>query len=200
MSTKKNKINTLPLLVLLLFILPSSYASQLPEDIYNKYGFNKDGIHKDTSTKWNLKGVDKEGLYVYGYSKDKKYVRYGFLGGFYSGYDKEGYSFRGFDKNGYNRSGYNRSGYDKDGYNKDGWDIKSLHKDTGTEYNKYGFNREDYDEDGYNPKGYNKYGLNWRGFNKYGIHKDTWTKYDKYGYDQYGFNKYRSKPRNSCNT
>ena len=52
----------------------------------DKYGFDKNGMHKATGTRFNKDGFDKEG------------------------YDKEGY-----DKEGYDKYGYNKNGFDKDG-------------------------------------------------------------------------------------
>ena len=53
-----------------------------PEET-EKYNFDKEGLHKDTGTKYNFEGFDKEGLH-----KDTG-TKYNFEG-FDKGFDKEG--------------------------------------------------------------------------------------------------------------
>lgn len=71
-------------------------------NIFDSLGWNKDGINKETQTKFDIYGYDR-----HGYNKE--------------GFNKNGYDRDGYNKNGLNRGGYNRSGYDKDGYNKFGY-------------------------------------------------------------------------------
>jgi len=59
-------------------------------------GFNANGIHKDTGTKFNLDGYDNAG-----FNSD--------------GYDINGYNNLGYDVDGYNLDGYNLDGFDRDG-------------------------------------------------------------------------------------
>ena len=122
-------------------------------------GFNREGINKDTGTKYNLEGYN-----IFGYDKD--------------GYNEEGYNRQGFSRMGFNREGINKDtgtkydleGYDINGYNEEG-------------YNKNGYNHEGYDKDGYDKEGYNKIE-----FNRDGINKTTGLKYNEYGFDYKGIN------------
>ena len=75
-----------------------------------------------------------------------------------------------------------------------GFNIKGIHKDTGTKYNKLGRTLDGY----YNKLMDEKYqkwlgrfdenGFDKNGFDKNGIHKVTGTKYDEDGYDVDGYN------------
>ena len=140
---------------------------------YNKYGFNKDDLHKNGTyfddEGYGADGFNRQGLDRQGYNR--------------GGYNKEGYNRKGYDKDGYNREGYNELGYDKEGYNKEGYNKEG--------YNKLGYNKEGYDQLGYNKEGYNKEGYNKLGYNKEGYDKLGYNKlgYDKLGYDKQGYDK-----------
>ena len=97
---------------------------------YNSNGFDKDGKHKDTKTKYDSNGFDKDGKH-----KDTK-TKYDS-----SGFDKDGkykdtktkYDSNGFDKDGTYKD--SKTKYDSNGFDKDG-----KHKDTGIFLNKKNIN------------------------------------------------------------
>ena len=82
------------------------------EEINKKYGFDKDGIHKVTETKYDFNGFDKDGIH-----KDTETK----------------YFFNGFDKDGKHKD--TETKYDSNGFDKDG-----KHKDTGIFLNKKNIN------------------------------------------------------------
>ncbi len=88
-------------------------------------GFNPEGIHNVTKTKFNPEGYNK-----YGYNKD--------------GYNKDGFDYYGYNKYGFNRAGYNKDGYNKDGFDKYGFSIKKINKVTKTNIDENGFTRSYY--------------------------------------------------------
>jgi len=93
--------------IALLTLIPRGIESFKNSDMY-KYGFDGfdiHGYHKDTDTKYNPKGYDKDGFDKYGFNEN--------------GYDKEGYNNLGYDKD-----GFNHNGLDKDGYNTKGEQIQ----------------------------------------------------------------------------
>ena len=102
-------------------IVSSSKFSNL-----NKYGFDKNGIHKDTGNRY-----DANGFNIDGFNKDtgNRYDRNGFDR---SGLNKD--TNYKFDPNDFNRDGIHnetKNEYDPNGFNRDG-----IHKDTGTFFNK----------------------------------------------------------------
>jgi ATP-dependent Lon protease len=185
---------------------------------YNSNEFNDLGIHKDTGTKYNPAGLDRDGLNENGFDA--------------YGYDRDGYNIEGYDRNNFDRAGndketgskHNRYGFDKYGmnvytgekYDNYGFDIKKNHKDTGSKYDYYrfdidgyyidkdnrnylqyiryspdGFDRDGnymYTDDKYNYIGLDRDGYNRDGFNLEGYHKETEKKYDWDNLNKYGFN------------
>ena len=152
---------------------------------YGKKGFDREGKHRETGTKYNPEGYNQ-----FGYDKDD-YDKNGFniygehrkTGTKYNpeGYDRYGYDREGYDKNGYDEKGKDREGYDKNGFDKKGYNREG--------FNKRGYNREGYDKNGYDRKGYDKNGLDRNGFNADGIHKDTGTQFNSDGYGKEGYDK-----------
>ena len=118
---------------------------------YDRAGFNIDGIHQRTRTRFSLSGFDKQG---YDKTKFNIYGIYKDTGTPYDsdGYDRYGYNELGYDKNGYNEEGYDKEGYDKEGYNKEGYDKEGYDKEG---FDKEGYNREGFDCDGYDKNGWN---------------------------------------------
>ena len=133
---------------------------------YDRAGFNIDDIHQRTRTRFSLSGFDKQG---YDKTKFNIYGIYKDTGTPYDsdGYDRYGYNELGYDKNGYNEEGYNKDGYHTSGYNREG-------------YNKEGYNKEGYNKEGYNTSGYDKEGFDKEGYNREGFDCD--------GYDKNGWN------------
>jgi len=188
------------------------------KNIYDKYGYDKDGFNKGG---YDRDGYNKEGFDMKGYDKDG-YNRDGFD---YWGYGKEGYNRKGFDRyrihrneTEYDDEGFNYWGHDKEGYNRNGFNEKGIYRN-GTKYDNEGFDYWGYNkETGYNRKGYDKYGYNKnfeiddesplsetdrnilnalgyknnglddRGFRFDEIHHITRTRYDEQGYDINGWN------------
>lgn len=179
------------------------------EKKYNKKGFDADGIHKDTGTKYNPDGYDIDGFSADG--RDRAgYDRDGYdIKGFdRSGVDKEGFDRRGFGTDWRDREGYNIIGRDKDGYDRGGFDRRGVHRETGTKrdpdgydrdgyddtgYDRNGFDRHGYDKGGYNARGFNRKGVdregyNRRGFNSAGYNREGKNIREFYNYDEHGFN------------
>ena len=100
---------------------------------YNEAGFNKDG--------WNENGYDKDGFNKEGVNALGWY-KSGINSITQNKYDKDGYDITGFNAAGYNKEGYNRDGYDKDGYDKNKWDKEGINKLTKTVFDRYGYDRE----------------------------------------------------------
>lgn len=73
-------------------------------------GWNREGINKYTNTKFNSRGWDQFGTI----HKDTG-TKYDLKGYNANGYDKDGYYRDGFDMLGFDREGYNREGLDEDG-------------------------------------------------------------------------------------
>lgn len=151
---------------------------------YDRQGFNKNGTHRDTGTKYDKEGYDREGFNYHGINKytHTKYNQQGFDS---RGYDKEGYDKRGFNIAGFNREGLNRftntkyseSGYGIDGFNRNGYDLSGYNREG---YNKQGFDREGFDREGFNRRGFGRDGYNREGFNQRGFDRD--------GFNKEGFN------------
>ena len=124
------------------------------KDSYDTFGFNLEGIHKDTKTKFDRIGYDKDG------------------------YNKDGFRLSGIHKD--TKTKFNPMGYDEYGYNKNGFNLAGIHKDTKTKFNPVGYDKDDYDKEGYNKNGFNLAGIhkdtktkfNFMGYNKDGYNKD----------------------------
>lgn len=84
------------------------------EVVYDEYGFNEHGIHRETGEPYDEDGFDSDGEH-----RDTGTVFHPTTHLTRDGHrrDEEGYDWRGYD-----REGYNREGYDSDGYNADGED------------------------------------------------------------------------------
>ena len=100
------------------------------KEIYNKQGFNANGIHKNGS-RYDEDGFDTKGFNVSGIHKNgSRYDDYGFD---VKGYDKSGfnknqkykYDVGGFDKDGIHKNG---GIYDLDGYDKNGYDVHGIRR------------------------------------------------------------------------
>lgn len=140
-------------------------------------GFDQNGIHHITGTKYDPSGLDVNGI-------DK------------NGLDREGFYENGLDVDGFDRNEihhitgtkYDPSGLDVNrvdisGSRRDkrGFNKKGVHWKTGTKFDVEGYDQNGFDPLGYKVCGYDKEGYDKKGFNKRG--------YDKEGYDNKGFNK-----------
>lgn len=84
---------------------------------YDDYGFDDNGIHRDTGTRYDPNGFDTCGLHsVTGteFSNTTCATRDGEYR------DSEGYDYGGFDADGYDRDGYDSDGYDQYGQDSSG--------------------------------------------------------------------------------
>lgn len=87
-------------------------------DGFNEAGWNREGLNRETGTKYDVDGYDIKGRNEVGY-------------------DREGYNRLGYDEKGYNRAGWNRDGinketltqYDANGYNMYGIDRNGCYSD-----------------------------------------------------------------------
>jgi hypothetical protein len=182
-------------------------SSRQNKNGYEKNGYNSDGTHKRTGTKFDENGFNKNHIHKEtGTEWDE------------NGYDDGGYNVSGFNIDGFHlrtRTKLNLSGFDKDGEyftlvrsitdgTTDGYDKDGIFKSTGTEYHKdgydiAGYDREGYDREGYDISRYDKNGYNKEGYDKNGIFESTGTSYardgynvdgvDKEGYDRAGYNR-----------
>jgi hypothetical protein len=146
---------------------------------YTKTGFDRNGIHKDTGTRFGK-----------------------------TGYDASGFNMYGNDRQGYGRDGFNKFGNDRDGNNFDGFNTRGIHKLTGTKLDPKGYDRSGRDADGFNRdgfhitgrdrQGFNKQGMNREGYNRQGwsvggwnadnVNKETGTKFNAQGWTRDHFN------------
>ncbi len=88
---------------------PTSGETELPVEItkpdmekIDAQGFNPQGIHHITKTRYDTNGFSREG------------------------YNAEGYNHEGYNKDGFNQSGFNKAGYDENGFNKEGYNHLGL--------------------------------------------------------------------------
>lgn len=144
-----------------------------PESDSGESGFDSNGIHKETGTKYDPEGYD---------------VR---------GFDETGVDREGFDRNGLgtdyrDREGYSRYGYDKEGYDRRGFNRDGIHRN-GTRYNEDGFNSRGYDKNGYDVNGRDIYGRDEDGYNEKGYDLQG---YNRDGYDRNGLTKEMKAARN----
>ena len=175
-------------------------------------GYNREGFHRDTGTKFNPAGFDRDGYNKDGYNSHKSYGcdRAGYnRAGFHEKtnlhretgtlFDPQGYDSNGFDLDGYDREGLDSSGIDKNGYanTKFGRFHHETHinKDTGTEFNPQGFSWKGTHQTGKwnDPQGFDALGFR---YVKPLFHGDDCpTKYfnrrylDRNGYDIDGYNR-----------
>jgi subtilisin family serine protease len=152
---------------------------------YNKSGFNVDGYN---NSGFNVDGYNKLGFNTDGYNKlgfdTNGYNKLGFNT---NGYNKLGFNIDGYNKLGFNSDGYNKLGFNTDGYNKNGYNNLGFDKDG---YNENHFNSDGYNSNGFDSNGYNKLGFNSDGYNKDGYNKDGYNKngYNESGFDKNGYN------------
>lgn len=148
-------------------------------------GYNKEGIHKETGTKYNKEGYDRKGYNkggynIYGEKKVEKITPFKVIFKSITREKKEEniqekkvekkkiVDFKDNKTNeikekckynllGYDENGYDKEGYDIFGYNKLGFSKDKIHKFTQTRYNREGYDYEGYNEDGYNREGKSKF-------------------------------------------
>jgi hypothetical protein len=134
---------------------------------HDNIGFNAEGIHKITRTRYGLDGFDWNGFNRDGYHQNGTRWFETPFGGFYDVdmYNRWGFSFYGehrngtpFDNRGFGRDGKHRNGswYDNNGFTREGY-----YRD-GSEHNERGFNWCGNHRNGtrYNEEGLNILGLN----------------------------------------
>lgn len=137
--------------------------------MFDYMGFDQNGIHKITGTKFDQYGFDRNHFRADGYTHTgfNKCFIHKDTG---TEYSPEIPGQPSYNIHGYTRDGieiYNKVCYVFCGYNIKGFDRYSRHRDTGTRYDPDGFDRH--------------------GFNRHGIHKDTGTKLSPQGFDYRGF-------------
>ena len=187
---------------------------------FNEKGFNADGIHRETGTKYDPEGYDADGFDNTGVDREG-FDRGGFGTDFRDreGYDVFGYDISGLDRNGFDRAGihkdtntkYNPKGYDCWGYNKNGIDQNGFNREGFNQhgydkdgydcwgYNRFGQKREKvYDEDGYDADGFDRNGADREGYNRRGYNKDGINRKGKnirevWKYDKHGFDRYSGR-------
>ncbi|MEA3451197.1 MAG: DUF1566 domain-containing protein, partial [Bacteroidota bacterium] len=128
----------------------------------------KNLIHKDTKTKWNPKGFDKDGFDADGFDKslihkdtNTNYDPTGFDKNLIHKDTKTKWNPKGFDKDGFDADGFDKSLIHKDtntNYDPAGFDKNSIHKDTNTKHDLSGFDKDGFDFIGYDKNGYDKNG------------------------------------------
>ena len=95
---------------------------------YNQDGWDVNGYHKDTGTKYDLNGYDMNGYDVNGFDVN--------------GYDVNGYDVNGFDANGFDVNGLNSAGFNRAGENPSGIVTGKTGDNVlinGTHYSVYGY-------------------------------------------------------------
>ena len=157
----------------------------------DKYGFDKNGMHKATGTKFNKDGFDKYGIHRNG-----------------TQLDENGFYVTGFNKDGLNKDGERPEGngsYDVQSYTEphtldfengihkvtgtrydvNGFDISGVHKVTGTKFDENGItnNKTQFDKYGIDQYGFGKDGFDRDGYNKDGFDKDGVNRETKVGFD-----------------
>ena len=154
----------------------------------DKYGFDKNGIHKETGTKLDKDGYDKDGFNVL----DPANVINRITG---TKFDERGFNKDGIHKETgtkWGRWGVARSGEtnwdkhsggsgdeytdaitidDMSGNHPNTFDENGIHKGTGTKYDPDGYDKDGYDQFGYNKDGYDRNGIDKDGIDKDGIAK-----------------------------
>jgi len=139
---------------------------------FDEYGFDQFGLHKDTGTESCLGGFNKAGIH------EETTTKYG-----PDSYDRDGWDKDGYGRDGYCKDGWDKDGYGRDGYCKDGWhrDEDNMMNKNGTLY-KDGYDRAGFDVDGWHMDGreMNKNGTPYcsNGYNRAGLDKDGWQKLD----------------------
>ena len=168
-------------------------ADGFDEDGVDREGFDREGFGSDDRDR---EGFDREGYGEDGYDR-KGFDRAGINKSTGSEYDDRGYNREGFDEYGYDRGGYDNEGFHRNGFNREGihketrtefgpngWNqSRTIHRDTGNNYDPEGFNSFGRDRDGYNREGWNS-----DGWNRDGINRDTNTRFDRRGFDINGIN------------
>jgi hypothetical protein len=136
----------------------------------DKYGYDKNGIHKVTGTKLDVDGYIQEGFNVL----DPVNVINRITG---TEFDELGVTRYGetiYSKNGIHRESPSIDIDDMSGNHPNTFDENGIHKGTGTRYDKNGYDKYGYDKNGYwehdeihnymktkfSPGGYNRDGVN----------------------------------------
>jgi hypothetical protein len=94
------------------------------EIVYDEFGFDPDGVHRETGTGYDPNGFDVDGDHQrtgHEFGPDgltRTGERYNL-----AGFDRFGYDAEGYDEDGYDSEGYNDEGYDSSGYNSEGYDC-----------------------------------------------------------------------------
>ena len=161
--------------------------TQYDKDGYDGNGFDRNGIHKETKTRFDPRGYGKDGFNSNGHNKSG-FSRDGINIYTNSRYDKDGYDINGWNQAGQHKethSIYGPDGFTKGGFSKKKKELggKRIHKITGSIYDEDGFDYEGYDKDGYdragfNIEGYDRSGYGRDGFNANGINRDGKTRED----------------------
>lgn len=125
---------------------------------YNEAGWNKRNIFRGTGTRYDYYGFDIDGI-----NKDTggKYDKYGWNSRGESRATGRKYDVLGFDRNGLHKTTGKI-------YSRDGWKNDGTHRATGKEYDPEGYNIYGYDKDGYDRSGYSLEGLDRDGFDRKG--------------------------------
>ena len=153
----------------------------------DKYGFDKNGIHKVTGTKLDKQGYDQDGFNVL----DPANVINRITGTKFDerGFNKDGiHNVTGtkWDEWGYTRSG--ETNLDKEGIHRESpsidieshtsahlptFDQNGIHRGTGTRYDKEGYDKKGLDKNGFDRNGYDIEGYDKEGYDKEGVHCET---------------------------
>jgi hypothetical protein len=160
------------------------YSNYEDEDDDDEFGFNRYGIHRDTGRRYDINGFNRDGIHrdtreVYNSDNFNRYEIHGYTG---RRYNYNGYDINGIDSNLFDIRGIHRDTHTQ--YNRDGFDIYGIHRDTHIEYNNNGFNINRMHR--YTRTRYNRDGFDINGFNRDGIHRDTGTEYDINGFNRDG--------------
>ena len=187
-----------------------------PAVVYDDYGFDSEGIHRETGTKYDPRGFDQSGHQEDGSEFDSAGLTID-----RSKYDRDGFDIQGYDRDGYDRNGFDIQGYDRDGYDRNGFNQVQNHRN-GTEFDDNGFDingfnrdyihrngtefdgdgltyfrlrwdREGFDVNGFDVlgrdrEGYDSNGRDVRGFDRNGFYTNG-TRFDYLGRDVDGYNR-----------
>lgn len=93
-------------------------ANEIPDVEYDDYGFDPDGVHRETGTAHDPNGFDVDGIHQATGTPFRP--QYPYLTRDGGRYDDEGYNHRGLNSEGYDREGYDSSGYNEEGYDESG--------------------------------------------------------------------------------
>ncbi|MFT8850941.1 hypothetical protein [Acetobacter orientalis] len=88
---------------------------------YDEFGFDENGIHKKTGTKYDEEWFMKDGFDCTHHDRE--------------GYDRRGYDRQGYDRQGFSEVGFDRHGYDREGFNRAGWRRFGTEQERPSRYN-----------------------------------------------------------------